>query len=60
LRQIDGGASVIAAGILSFSLRYWDAEGRPVVAPESVRRIEVEIALPGRAIKETRQIGLRS
>jgi hypothetical protein len=60
LRQIDGGASVIAADIASFTLRYWDAEGRPVMRPESVRRIEVEVALPGRVIKETRQIGLRS
>lgn len=60
LRQIDGGASVIAADIVSFSLRYRDAGGRPVVAPELVRRIVVEIALPGRAAKETREIGLRS
>jgi hypothetical protein len=60
LRQIDGGASVIAGDIVSFTLRYWDAEGRPVFRPEAVRRIEIEIALPGQAIKETRQIGLRS
>jgi hypothetical protein len=60
LRQIDGGASVIAANILSFTLRYWDTDGRPVVRPESVRRITVEIVLPGRVMNETREIALRS
>jgi len=59
LRQIDGGASVIAGNIESFTLRYWDAQGRSVVRPESVRRIRIEIALPGRAVKETREITLR-
>ena len=60
LRQIDGGASVIAGNIASFTLRYWDAQGRPVTRAEFVRRMFVEIALPGRTVKETREIGLRS
>jgi hypothetical protein len=60
LRQIDGGASVIASNLEKFTLRYWDAQGRSVVRPESVRRIQIEITLPGRAIKETREITLRA
>jgi hypothetical protein len=60
LRQIDGGASVIAGNIASFTLRYWDAQGRPVMRAELVRRMLVEIALPGRMMKEAREIGLRS
>ena len=60
LRQVDGGASVIAGNIESFTLQYWDAQGRPVTRAESVRRILIEIALPGRMSKETREIGLRS
>lgn len=60
LRQIDGGASVIAGNIESFTLRYWDAQGRSVVRPESVRRIQIEITLPGRMITETREITLRA
>jgi prepilin-type N-terminal cleavage/methylation domain-containing protein len=60
LRQIDGGASVIAGNLETFTLRYWDAQGRSVVRPELVRRIQIEITLPGRAIKETREITLRA
>jgi prepilin-type N-terminal cleavage/methylation domain-containing protein len=60
LRQIDGGASVIAGNLESFTLRYWDAEGRSVVRPELVRRIQIEITLPARATKVTREITLRT
>jgi hypothetical protein len=60
LRQIDGGASVIAANIGGFTVRYWDAHGRPVTRPESVRRIQAEISLPGRMVTETREITLRT
>jgi hypothetical protein len=60
LRQVDGGASVIAGHIEGFTLRYWDAQGRPVVRPESVRRIQLEISLPGQTIKETWEITLRA
>jgi hypothetical protein len=60
LRQIDGGASVIAGNIAAFTVRYWDARGRPVARPESVRRIEAEVSLPGRRMKETREITLRT
>jgi hypothetical protein len=58
LRQIDGGASVIASNIEGFALRCWDAQGRPTTNPESVRLVLVEIALPGRAVKERREISL--
>lgn len=58
LRQIDGGASVIARNILGFTLRCWDAQGRPTTRPESVRLLLVEIAFPGRAEKERREISL--
>ena len=60
LRQIDGGASVIASNIAAFTLRYWDAHGRPVTRPEWVRRIQAEISLPGRTVAETREITLRT
>ncbi len=59
LRQIDGGASVLAENIARFSLSYWDAQRRPTVYPDSVRSLLVEIALPGRPITETREIALR-
>ena len=60
LRQIDGGASVIAGNIVAFTVRYWDAEGRPVTRPEWVRRVQAEISLPGRTVTETREITLRT
>lgn len=60
LRQIDGGASVIAGPITQFTLRYQDARGRPTMNPEVVHSVVVEIALPGRAAKETRQVSLRT
>ena len=60
LRQVDGGASVIAGDIVNFSLWYWDAEGRPAARPDVVRRVLVEIVLPGRTGKETREISLRT
>jgi hypothetical protein len=59
LRQIDGGASVIAGNIARLTLRYWDVQGRPTTDPDSVRSLVVEIALPGRAVMETREISLR-
>jgi hypothetical protein len=59
LRQIDGGASVIAGNIMRFTLRFWDAQGRPTVDPHTVRLVLVEIALPGRMVTETREISLR-
>jgi prepilin-type N-terminal cleavage/methylation domain-containing protein len=58
LRQIDGGASVIARNIAGFTLRYWDAQGRPTTSPVSVRLLQVEVWLPGRAAKERREISL--
>ena len=60
LRQIDGGASVIAGNIAGFTVRYFDAQGRPVTRPEWVRRIQAEISLPGRMVAETREITLRT
>jgi len=60
LRQIDGGASVIAGNIARLTLRYRDAHGRPTSRPDSVRSLFVEIALPGRAVVETRDISLRT
>ena len=59
LRQIDGGASVIASNIARFSLHFWDVQGRPTVHPETVRLLLIEIALPGRAVTEAREISLR-
>jgi prepilin-type N-terminal cleavage/methylation domain-containing protein len=60
LRQIDGGASVIASDIARLTLSYWDAQGRATTDPASVRRIVVELALPGSAIVEFREISLRT
>jgi prepilin-type N-terminal cleavage/methylation domain-containing protein len=59
LRQIDGGASVIAGNIARLTLSYWDAHGHPTTQPTSVRRIVVELALPGQ-VTEIREISLRS
>lgn len=59
LRQIDGGASVIAGDITRFTLQFWDSQGRATVHPDAARLILVEIALPGRALAETREISLR-
>jgi hypothetical protein len=59
LRQIDGGASVMAGDLARVRLSYWDAQGRPTMQPNSVRRIVVEIALAGRAVNEVREIALR-
>lgn len=58
LRQVDGGASVVAHNIAAFTLRYVDAQGHPTTHPLSVRLLSVEIALPGRAVKERREISL--
>lgn len=60
LRQIDGGASVITSNIARLTLSYWDAHGRPTLHPASVRRIIVELALPGQAATELREISLRT
>ena len=60
LRQVDGGASVITGNIAAFTVRYWDAQGRPVTRPEWVRRIQAEISLPGRTVTQTREITLRT
>ena len=60
LRQIDGGASVIASNIAAFTVRYFDAQGRPVTRPEAVRRIQAEIYFPGRTVAESREITLRT
>lgn len=60
LRQIDGGASVIAGNIARFGLQFWDVQGRPTADPASVRHLLIEIALPGRAVTETREISLRT
>ena len=60
LRQIDGGASVITSNIARLTLSYWDAQGRPTLHPGSVRRVIVKLALPGRAITESREISLRT
>jgi len=60
LRQVDGGASVITGNIAAFTVRYWDAQGRPVTRPEQVRRIQAEISLPGRTVTQTREITLRT
>lgn len=60
LRQIDGGASVIAGDLARLTLRFWDAQGRATTNPDSVRSLLVEIALPGRAVVETRVISLRT
>jgi hypothetical protein len=59
LRQIDGGASVLASNLARLTLSYWDAQGHPTMQPQSVRRILVEIAFPGRPVTEVREIGLR-
>ena len=59
LRQVDGGASVIANDIGRLTMSYWDRLGRPTTHPDSVRRILVEVALPGRVTAESREIGLR-
>jgi Tfp pilus assembly protein PilV len=59
LRQIDGGASVIANDIGRLTMSYWDSLGRPTTHPDSVRRILVEVALPGRMATDSREIGLR-
>ena len=58
LRQIDGGASVVARNIAAFTLRYLDAQGHPTTHPLSVRLMLVEIALTGRTVKEKREISL--
>jgi len=58
LRQVDGGASVIAGNISRFTLQFWDTQGRPTTDPASVRRVMVEIALPGRTVTDTREISL--
>jgi hypothetical protein len=60
LRQIDGGASVIAGHIAGFTLRYWDIQGRPTTDPNEVRRLLIEIALPGTSVIESREISLRT
>ncbi|HKY71074.1 MAG TPA: prepilin-type N-terminal cleavage/methylation domain-containing protein [Nitrospira sp.] len=59
LRQIDGGASVIANDIGRLTISYWDGLGRPTTHADSVRRILIEVALLGRGGAESREIGLR-
>ena len=60
LRQIDGGASVIASNIARLTFSYWDAQGRPTTHSASVRRVIIELVLPGRAVAEFREISLRT
>jgi hypothetical protein len=59
LRQIDGGASVIAYDIGRLRMSYWDSLGRPTTHSETVRRILVEVVLLGRVTAESREVGLR-
>jgi hypothetical protein len=60
LRMVDGGASVLIGDIQEVRFSYWDQQGRPAVQPALVRRIVVEVSLPGRAAIEVREIGLRA
>ena len=60
LRQIDGGASVIAGHIAGFALRYWDAQGRPTTNPDLVHRVLIQISVPGKSVIESREFSLRT
>ena len=60
LRQVDGGASVIASNISHFALWYQDAQGHSTMDSDAVRSLRVEITVPGRTATETRQVSLRS
>ena len=60
LRHIDGGASVLASPIAHFTLRYQDARGLPTTNPDAVQSVVVEIALPGRSMRDTRKVSLRT
>lgn len=59
LRQIDGGASVIAGNIETVEFSYWDAQGRKTLEPDLIRRIVVTVSLPRRPMKHTKEISLR-
>lgn len=60
LRQIDGGASVLIGNIEGVTLSYWNEQGMRTTHPALVRRIIIEISLPNRAVRETREISLRT
>jgi hypothetical protein len=60
LRQIDGGASVLVGAIEAARFSYWDEHGEVTTLPDRVRRIVVELSLPGHAVKAVREISLRT
>ncbi len=60
LRQIDGGASVLIGNIEGVTLSYWNEQGMRTTHPALVRRIIIEISLPNRAVREKREISLRT
>ena len=60
LRQIDGGASVLIGNIEGVTFSYWSEQGTRTTQPELVRRIIIEISLLNRAVRETREISLRT
>ena len=60
LRQIDGGASVLIGNIEGVTFSYWSEHGTRTTQPELVRRIIIEISLLNRAVRETREISLRT
>ena len=60
LRQIDGGASVLIGNIEGVTFSYWSEAGLRTTQQALVRRIVVEISLPRHAVKEKREICLRT
>lgn len=60
LRQIDGGASVLIGNIEGVTFSYWSEQGTRTTQPALVRRIIIEISLLNRAVRETREISLRT
>ena len=60
LRQIDGRASVLIGNIERMTFSYWSEQGQSTTQPTLVRRIVVEISLPHRAVREKREISLRT
>lgn len=59
MRMVDGGASVLVAGLQDVRLSYWDEDGRSTSLPW-IKRVVIEMVSKSSINKSVREVSLRS
>jgi Tfp pilus assembly protein PilW len=59
MRMVDGGASVLVAGLKDVRLTYWDEDGRSTSLP-AIKRVVIEMVSKSSIRKSVREVSLRS